>query len=717
MISSLIPETNLVKTTGASASHTESNLPSVHAASLTIDENAMGKLIGMLTNLYSDENLAVLREYSTNAYDSHVAAGNTAPIEVELPSALNPQLVIRDFGLGLSKDDMINVYSKYGSSTKSLSMDQVGAFGLGCKSGLSLATQFTVMGVKDGIKTVTVISQGNDGTPGYSVVSETATDEPNGVTVRIAVPNPSLMRDRATAFFTTWKPGTVLVDGEAPKSVWTSDNEYYSRDGLLIAPRQGGYWNESHYVVMGNVRYAVTLDELDIPDHVRQAMRTVTFYIEVPIGSVDLPPNREAIRYSAPTKRFLSALYLNIYKEMRDIILDDVDKSESLNAAVKSVIRWDKSTSFVKLEDYTYNGAPMVWTDDFKYQTVNYVAPRGGKNRGDMAFARRVMGDDKQINYYYLAHNAEYVYIQCADLVEKQSLVNVLRFYVKATDAWEKRVLIGCDAAPQTMKDLLNLEIISGKDAIAKAKEYAAEQRRWNAASPEGNKKRKAREKVAVTYNVRSVSGKDITNENLTLDDIAKLKGPVFHARAAQTDNYYLNVYLNQHVAASGAPLHIILLSSGQRTASVTSALPKAQEVKFGYSVPSVLNTYTKENLNVSQDIKDSLVVFDNLDYEYRRGLTNLAAVSKNVAASNEIDDDIKSVIALIAHNDNQDMGISREIQALLVKENADSQTAKDLRKKVVTLIKSLPFLTESYGAASHAEHAVDYIKAFAKIA
>jgi hypothetical protein len=41
---------------------------------MSIDPSGMAHVMSVLTNLYADAPLAVLREYATNARDSHVAA-------------------------------------------------------------------------------------------------------------------------------------------------------------------------------------------------------------------------------------------------------------------------------------------------------------------------------------------------------------------------------------------------------------------------------------------------------------------------------------------------------------------------------------------------------------------------------------------------------------------------------------------------------------------
>jgi hypothetical protein len=110
---------------------------------LSIDPGSVNNLMALLTDMYSDPELAIVREYSTNARDSHIAAGVTDPIEVYTPTVLEPMLRIVDHGVGLSADDIRDIYSRYGLSTKAESNDYNGVLGLGCKSAL------TVTGRKD----------------------------------------------------------------------------------------------------------------------------------------------------------------------------------------------------------------------------------------------------------------------------------------------------------------------------------------------------------------------------------------------------------------------------------------------------------------------------------------------------------------------------------------------------------------------------------------
>ena len=58
------------------------------ARALTLDAEGFDNIISVLTHLYSNVEYAVLREYVSNALDSHTKAGITEPVEIFVPSEL-----------------------------------------------------------------------------------------------------------------------------------------------------------------------------------------------------------------------------------------------------------------------------------------------------------------------------------------------------------------------------------------------------------------------------------------------------------------------------------------------------------------------------------------------------------------------------------------------------------------------------------------------------
>lgn len=96
------------------------------------------------SGIYANKIRAIIRELSCNAYDSHVEAGKKdVPFEVHLPTHFEPYFYVRDYGTGLTHQQVFDVYTTYFESTKTDSNDYIGALGLGSKSPFSYTENFT----------------------------------------------------------------------------------------------------------------------------------------------------------------------------------------------------------------------------------------------------------------------------------------------------------------------------------------------------------------------------------------------------------------------------------------------------------------------------------------------------------------------------------------------------------------------------------------------
>lgn len=136
-------------------------------------------------SLYTDPVLAMCRETVCNAWDAHIAAGITdTPIEISISDT---EMIITDFGSGIPKNKIGEIYTVYGKSTKSHDGKQTGGFGLGCKSPFAYSDHFTVESSCEGFTTVYALSLSSGTSYGIPTLQEMVSfpAEKTGLSVRI----------------------------------------------------------------------------------------------------------------------------------------------------------------------------------------------------------------------------------------------------------------------------------------------------------------------------------------------------------------------------------------------------------------------------------------------------------------------------------------------------------------------------------------------------
>lgn len=314
------------------------NVPKDNVKAMTINAGGMEHIMKLLTNLYKDPQLAVIREYYTNGADAHKAAGVNVPVEIKLPTWDDPVYTVQDFGIGMSEWDITNVYSEYGASTKRDTNEQVGAFGLGCKSAFTIANQFTIVSVKDGRKVTALFSKVLNGTYESTIVSNVETTQGNGTLVKIPVSsNLEYFRRTALQFFSFSEPGSVLVDGKQPIYALANADKILDPNDpdflMYVEPKSTG----DSYIIMGSVPYVLTSNEVEssmqrlgFATHSSAGFLRMPKYIPAPIGSVDLTPAREGLMFTEKTKALVDKYISFLLKDLIGIAKGKMDECENL---------------------------------------------------------------------------------------------------------------------------------------------------------------------------------------------------------------------------------------------------------------------------------------------------------------------------------------------------------------------------------------------------
>ena len=143
----------------------------------------------LASGVYSDKIKAPIRELSTNAVDAMIEAGtyHDKTFDVQLPTTLEPKFKIRDYGTGLTPEQVRSVFINYGASTKNNSNLFNGAMGIGSKSPFAYTRDYVINSYKDGVMYFYNYGKNDENKPVLSEAYSNPTDEPNGLEISFYV--------------------------------------------------------------------------------------------------------------------------------------------------------------------------------------------------------------------------------------------------------------------------------------------------------------------------------------------------------------------------------------------------------------------------------------------------------------------------------------------------------------------------------------------------
>jgi Histidine kinase-, DNA gyrase B-, and HSP90-like ATPase len=278
-------------------------------------------------NLYSDKIMAVIRELSCNAYDAHVTANKgTTPFEVHMPTREELYFAVKDFGTGMSRDFVMNLYTSYFNSDKTMRNDLVGALGLGSKSPFAYTDTFTVTSILDGTKSIYTCYINKDGTPNISLMNESKTEEANGVEVRLPVKMQDI-GEFETKAQNVFKYFTTHPTFSTKQRIPSFDVLYHGKQWKLLKHEY-----DSHCIaVQGNVAYPIDYNRMNL-NRAEDFVTHNSFILDFDIGELDIAASREALSYDEST-------IANLKKKMNEVHKDLVKQLTKKIANIPS--KWD----------------------------------------------------------------------------------------------------------------------------------------------------------------------------------------------------------------------------------------------------------------------------------------------------------------------------------------------------------------------------------------
>ena len=295
----------------------------------SIDEERSGLIISLLrNNIYSNTLLAAFKETVSNSLDEHGKYNIEKPVDVWLPNYFTNNITIRDYAKGLSKEFMLDSYTKVGLSTKSSTNDYLGGIGIGRMSPLAYTDLYTVTSItidSDGAKYKReyVISKDNNKVFVSLLLEEDVTEnkeELTGVSVSFEIKNEDFTTlsnyvKEHTKYLTNVNIGGVLVTppiyNEEFKSFKTYATSFANANNLV-----GLIGGLPNYIKLQDLKYTLNSNDYS---YIEARLRTNAVVINIPIGSIDQAADKN-VQLSTRTKNTLSSLITQIVEDYKELV-------------------------------------------------------------------------------------------------------------------------------------------------------------------------------------------------------------------------------------------------------------------------------------------------------------------------------------------------------------------------------------------------------------
>lgn len=263
----------------------------IESVEAKINEDSMPFLFEMMSkSLYSNPIGSIVREITSNCFDSHQEAGIDDAVVIRKDEDEDGIFIsFIDFGVGLSPERIRKVYMNYFSSTKRDTNDQIGGFGLGSKTPLSYVDYFFINTNFEGESYQYILSKGEKA-PTLDLMDQCSTKERNGTDIKIYIKSGDVDKFEQELKTQLCYFDNVYFIG------WEINNDYKIYDLNNLKYRNKDQYSKEAHIILGKVSYPINWKEVD------EERLNVPVGIKFEIGELQVTPNRETLRYTDEIK-------------------------------------------------------------------------------------------------------------------------------------------------------------------------------------------------------------------------------------------------------------------------------------------------------------------------------------------------------------------------------------------------------------------------------
>lgn len=252
-----------------------------------IKDKNFKKLYMMLSDPYRDKIGSIVREITSNCFDSHYEAKVNDPVVVKMHADQSGIFIsFVDVGVGLSPERIKKIYTQYLESTKEDDPNQIGYYGIGSKSPLSYTEAFHIITRYDGVEYHYIMHKG-ELKPKTNLLNSKPTTERNGTEIKIYLKSPGDKQN----FIDAINKQLVYFDNVYFEGCGVqNDFKIYEGEHFLYRPNH--QYSSYLHMVIGKVAYPIDFNILGI-DPIK-----LPFALKFKIGEILVTPAREDVRYT-----------------------------------------------------------------------------------------------------------------------------------------------------------------------------------------------------------------------------------------------------------------------------------------------------------------------------------------------------------------------------------------------------------------------------------
>ena len=308
---------------------------------MRLSENAQNMVFQLFTkSVYSNPIGTVVREITSNCFDSHIEAKVNSPVIIrKTKDKENGNIFISfiDYGVGMSPDRIENIYMVYFESTKRIDNSQIGGFGIGGKTPLAYKrstgqgeqeydNSFHVITNFDGVKYIYLIYEGED-TPVVDLIHSEPTTEHNGTEVRIQVLEKDLRSFEKEMVRQLYYFENIIFEGfiNEYNGEPTLANDYQIVRGKSFLFR-GNEYSEYIHICLGRVAYPIDYGTLGLSG----SDYRLPIALKLEVGDINVTVSRETVDYSESTIKMLKKKLEVAKDEIKELLAKQYENITTL---------------------------------------------------------------------------------------------------------------------------------------------------------------------------------------------------------------------------------------------------------------------------------------------------------------------------------------------------------------------------------------------------